>query len=229
MAFTTSAQDNFTLVGPAHHDTVFSDFQHIGSATHTDLDAQLLASIRDHHPGMTVTTIPAQYADLVSYAAAGYARAELDTSDDSFLRWRFYRRASMRGGPGYLVDAYFFARYKYTWKSLEFIVYTIQEGYTMLNYILFPPDDDETVLSQSKITDALLQAVGDVQFAVEKTILVYDEYWKSSRALYEEVQKASWNDVILDKDLKRILSKTMARFFDSEKSYKDLGVPWKVS
>lgn len=229
MVLTKASHDPFTLVTSTHHDTVFGDYENIGSGKFLDLDAQLVASIRDHHPGMTVTAIPSDYADLASYAAAGYARAELDDSDDCFLRWTFYRPASIRGEQGHLGDAYFFARYKYTWNQVEFIVYTVQEGYTRVNYILFPPDDDETLLSHSKITDALLRAVGEIQFAVEDSILVYDSYWTRSTTLYREVQKASWSDVILNKKMKKTLTGTVIRFFDSEKSYKDLAVPWKVS
>jgi transitional endoplasmic reticulum ATPase len=229
MVLTKTTPDHYTLVNPAHHDTVFSDFEEIGSGQYPDLDAQLTASIRAHHPGMTVTVIPERYGDLAGYADAGYATAELDTSEESILRWRFYQQAAMRGGKGHLADAYFFARYKYTWKEIDFIVYTVQEGLITLNYILFPPDDDETVLSHSKVTDSLLQAVGEVQFAVQKSILVYEDYWTRSTALYEEVQKASWDDVILDKKMKKTLTETVVRFFDSEKSYKDLGVPWKAS
>lgn len=229
MVLPSWSPEDYMLVGTAHHDTVFSEFQEIGSGKHVDMDAQLMSSIRHHHPQMTVTVIPSDYANLAGYAAAGYACAELDTSSDSLLRWRFYQPAAIRSGNGRLLDAYFFVRYKYTWRNIEFIVYTIQEGLIELNYILFPPDDDETVLSHSKVTDALLQAIGEVQFAVEGSILVYDGYWTRSRALYEEVQKASWDDVILDKKMKKTLTKTVAGFFDSEKSYKDLNVPWKVS
>ncbi len=229
MVLTRPGPDKFTLVSSAHHDSVFSDYEDIGSGKYVDVDAQLLASIRHHHPGMTVTVIPSDYANLAGYAAAGYARAELDTSEDSFLRWRLFVQAPTRGGEGHLADAYFFARYKYTWNDIDFIVYTVREGYLTLNYILFPPDDDETLLSHSKVTDALLQAVADVQFAVEKTILIFDGYWTRSRALYEEVQKASWDDVILSKKMKKSLNDAVIRFFDSEKSYKELGVPWKVS
>lgn len=227
MVLTRTSPDHYALVSSAHHETVFADYEDMASGKFVDLDVQIVASIRDHHPGMTVTTIPSDYADLASYAAAGYARAELDTSEDLMLRWRYYQPSSIRGGQGHLRDAYFFARYKYTWKEIDFIVYTVREGFSTINYILFPPDDGETALSHSKVTDALLQAVGDAQFAVEGFILVYDEYWYRSKALYQEVQKASWDDVILDKQMKTTLTKTVGRFFDSEKTYKDLGVPWK--
>ena len=48
-----------------------------------------------------------------------------------------------------------------------------------------------------------------------------------SSSLYEEIQKASWDDVILDKGIKKALTELMHKFFDSEDIYKDLGVPWK--
>ncbi|ERF69158.1 hypothetical protein EPUS_01114 [Endocarpon pusillum Z07020] len=227
MVLTKTTPDPYTLVSSAHHDTVYSDFEDVASGKYADLDAQLIASIRNHHPGMTVTVIPTSYANLAAYAAAGYARAELDTSEDSLLRWRYYQTSSTRGGQGHLGEVFFFVRFKYTWKNIEFIVYTVREGMITLNYILFPPDDDETVLSHSKVTDALLQAVGEIQFAVEGTILVFERYWTRSRALYEQVQKASWDDVILDKKMKKTLTETVVHFFDSEKSYKDLDVPWK--
>lgn len=229
MVLTRTAPDHYALVSSAHHETVYADFEDVGSAKYVDLDAQLLASIRDHHPGMTVTTVNSAHADLAAYAAAGYAHAELDTTEDFALRWRVYQPPPIRGGPGHLADAYFFARYKYTWKEIGFIVYTVQEGRNTLNYVLFPPDDDETVLSHSKVTDALLQAVGDIQFNFDRTILVYDRWWSRSHRLYEEVQKASWDDVILDQKMKKTLTETVVRFFDSEKTYKELGVAWKVS
>ncbi len=229
MVLTKTTSDQFTLVSPARHDTVYGDFEDLGSGKFVDIDGQMVASIRNHHPEMTVTVIPSSYANLTAYAAAGYARAELDTSEDAALRWRYYQRSSIRVAPGHLGEVFFFARFKYTWKDIDFIVYTVQEGLLLINYILFPPDDDETVLSHSKVTDALLQSVGMWQFAVKGTILIFERYWTSSRALYEQVQKASWDDVILDKKMKKTLTETVVHFFDSEKSYKDLGVPWKVS
>ena len=89
--------------------------------------------------------------------------------------------------------------------------------------------DDETVLSHSKATDALLSAIAAAeQSAIEHTILVYDNgYWSDSRNLYEEVQKTSWDDVILDDKMKKTLTGTVLRFFDSESKYHEFGVPWK--
>ena len=41
------------------------------------------------------------------------------------------------------------------------------------------------------------------------------------------MQKANWNDVILDEDMKKALVDITKKFFDSKDVYDDLGVPWK--
>lgn len=58
-------------------------------------------------------------------------------------------------------------------------------------------------------------------------IYVYDGYWSASKALWQQVQKASWKDVILNEEMKKTLVDLMTKFFDSEDIYKSLGVPWK--
>lgn len=134
---TPKAPEAFTMLGSPHRDNVFGDFEEQFSAKNADPDVTITASIRHHHPDMTLTGTP---FDLTAFAAAGYAQCELDTTDDSVLRWRYYRPAAVRGNPGYLADAVFFARYRYKWNNLTFILYTVQEGYNKISYILFPPD-----------------------------------------------------------------------------------------
>jgi len=43
--------------------------------------------------------------------------------------------------------------------------------------------------------------------------------------LWEEVQKTGWDDVILDDEMKKTLTGTVERFFDSRETYKQLDVP----
>jgi hypothetical protein len=128
------------MLGSPHRDNVFGDYEEQYSAKTVDPDVGITASIRHHHPDMTLSVTPTSYADLLDFAAAGYARAELDTADDSILRWRLCVSAPTRGNPGTLQDATFFARYKYEWKNLSFTVYRCQEGSENITYILFPPD-----------------------------------------------------------------------------------------
>jgi transitional endoplasmic reticulum ATPase len=47
--------------------------------------------------------------------------------------------------------------------------------------------------------------------------------------LWQEIQKASWDEVILEADFKRAIQKDVLGFFSSKDTYKALTLPWKVS
>ena len=223
--------DEFTMVGGLHQANAFDDYTEQQTGKYAVPFVALLASIRHHHPDMTVTVTTVGQANLLGYAAAVGAVAQLDTTDDGILRVRGFSAPRSEQDPGFLYDSIQFARYKYTWKKLDFILYTVQFPYMSLEYILFPPDSDEKVMSNSKATDALLMAVGQAQYPYREDreyILMFDLMWYKSRELYYEVQKTSWDDVILDEGMKDTISHTIEEFFDNEKRYHDLGVPWKV-
>ena len=177
---------------------------------------------------MTVSLTSSRNVDLIYFADTGHAVAELDSTDDAFLRSRFYSGTLSKDDPGRLYDDIIFGRYKYIWNNLEFIVYTVSGSDDTYQFVLFPPDDDETVLSNSKATDALLVAIGQFENPYTEGIFVYDGYWSKNHGLYEEVQKISWKDVILDENKKKTLTKDIEEFFDNESKYKDFDVPWKV-
>lgn len=52
-------------------------------------------------------------------------------------------------------------------------------------------------------------------------------FWRKDHSLWIELQKASWDDVILDDKFKKALQKDIYGFFESEGIYKDLAIPWK--
>lgn len=139
----------------------------------------------------------------------------------------FYAGNSRRGVPDQLVEGRTFAKYNYKWGVEYFIVYVVQKGYVQLQYILKDPAEGENVMSRNGVTDALIATVGKWQKPDDKYVYVYDGYWQMSRALYNEVVKANWEDVILNEDMKKTITELMHKFFDSEDIYKDLGVPWK--
>jgi transitional endoplasmic reticulum ATPase len=165
---------------------------------------------------------------LLQFAAGGNATSELDITNESVQRLRyFYAGNSRRGIPDQLVEGRTFAKYNYKWGTEYFIVYSIQIGYTQLQYILKEPAEGENVMSRNGVTDALIGTIGKWQKPDDKYVYVYDGFWQMSHALYEEVVKARWEDVILNEDMKKTITELMHKFFDSEDVYKDLGVPWK--
>lgn len=165
---------------------------------------------------------------LLQFAAGGNPTSELDITNESVQRLRyFYAGNSRRGIPDQLVEGRTFAKYNYKWGTEYFIVYIIQIGYTQLQYILKEPAEGENVMSRNGVTDALIGTIGKWQKPDDKYVYVYDGFWQMSHALYEEVVKARWEDVILNEDMKKTITELMHKFFDSEDVYKDLGVPWK--
>ena len=97
-----------------------------------------------------------------------------------------------------------------------------------IQYILKEPGQGETTLSRNSITDRLIDTVGKWQKPKDYNfVYVFDGYWTLSREMYEEIQKATWDKVILDEDMKKSLTELMHKFFNNEDIYKDLGVPWK--
>ena len=64
--------------------------------------------------------------NLLRFVAAGFATAELDLDDEAVIRWRGFIPPVQRGsGGGYLVDASFFARYRYRWGQEDFLLYVV--------------------------------------------------------------------------------------------------------
>ncbi|KAG6879197.1 hypothetical protein C0992_004436 [Termitomyces sp. T32_za158] len=75
----------------------------------------------------------------------------------------------------------------------------------------------------------LLLKVGTWSAQTHDEIWVYyDGFWQKDHGLWLEIQKGSWEEVILNQDFKKALQKDVYGFFTSEKVYKNLGIPWKV-
>lgn len=76
---------------------------------------------------------------------------------------------------------------------------------------------------------ALIKAAGSWAAQLHNEIYVYNQgYWQKDGALWQEVQKADWKDIIMSQEFKTILRKDVMGFFDSEALYKELALPWKV-
>jgi len=223
-----ASADDFTIIEPAgtqgsEPSKLFNDLADLTSAKVADLDTQLVTSLRQKHPELICTTVSRNNLDLLSFVRAGYAQAELDTEAEPVLHWRGFAGPSHRGGSGYLYDSRFFARYKYTWGSENFILYTVFS----LQYILKEPVGSETATSNSSVTDRLLATIGAWLTKEVPAIYVYDGYWSRDTKLWEQVKKAKWDDVILDPKMKKALTEVANKFFDNKDIYDEYGVPWK--
>ncbi|KAI1877815.1 hypothetical protein JX265_003823 [Neoarthrinium moseri] len=207
---------------------LFEGFLDRSSARIPQPDVPLVTELRNQYPELIVTTIPVDNVNLLEFAAAGFAQAELDSDDEPLVRWRGFAPPAQRHGRGQLAEARFFAKYRYKWNNENFILYTVILGLTALQYVLKEPHGDETTSGNSTITDSLIRAIGEWSMTDEELIYVFDNgFWSASKGLWEQVQKASWDKVILDPKTKKELTQVSGKFFDGREVYEEYGVPWK--
>lgn len=219
MDFLTSTEP-FTMIDSPRSSTaypyqVFTDYKEMYSGKSSDPDIQITAALRRQYPSHVLTVIPQGNCNLLAFAGAGHATAFLDDTTEPVVCLRGYVANAVRGQPGQVGQNISFAKYHYIWESVEFIVYNIRLGLFMFNYVLCEPLPGEKKESFSRITDELIKAVGEWQISIEGFVFVFDHYWSRSRQLFEEVQKARWEDVILDEEMKKTLTELVGRFFDS--------------
>ena len=96
-----------------------------------------------------------------------------------------------------------------------------------MQYVLKERRDPESKLGPSKTTDTLIQIIGDWLMSDQEVVWIYDRFWSRSKPLWNQVQKATWDKVILDENVKKELTSVANKFFSSRDVYEDLGVPWK--
>lgn len=219
---------DFALVSTSSHHRLYDDFEKINSAKVPGLHTSILAALRQEYPELCITVTFASNVNLLQFAAYGNAVAELDTKTESVQRLRYFFSGNERHGQhDQLAEARSFAKYQYRWGTEYFIIYIIQIGYSLFQYILKEPAEGETIESQPSVTDNLINTIGKWQKPDDRYVYVYDYYWRADRSLYDEIQKARWDDVILNEEMKKELVELMRKFFDSKDIYDDLGVPWK--
>lgn len=76
--------------------------------------------------------------------------------------------------------------------------------------------------------DALITASTKWTVELRDEIWVFQNgFWQKDKELFKSVQKASWDNVILEEGKKSLVQTDSERFFDGQAKYDSLGVPWK--
>ncbi|KAI0751550.1 P-loop containing nucleoside triphosphate hydrolase protein [Daedaleopsis nitida] len=126
--------------------------------------------------------------------------------------------------PGVLVDRISFGAFRVGWDKFDFLLYVAKYpygfGYSVQHYIVHDGPEERA--------RSLVLAAGAWNAELHEEILVFNSgSWQKDHGLWLEVQKANWADVILKEEFKTNLQKDIYGFFESEKLYKSLAIPWK--
>lgn len=109
------------------------------------------------------------------------------------------------------------------WQNQHFAVVQLHypEGYcqTMRSWI---------IADTREAAEAFYRAVCEWNNQVRQEIMVFENgYWARSQELYQAIQAASFDNLILPAQLKEELREDLSRFFAARETYRELGIPWK--
>lgn len=220
---------------PPPQDGVAAEFFHHSSARRVNTDVVLIEAIRRQYPELTLTIAPLDYgegANFLSYASAGHASArKLEDDSDKIHRaieWKVFfppaRRLDQR--PGVVETIVQFGKYMYYWQGHEYILYVAngRDGDSP-----YPQQVQQYLLHPSQqASDQLITAAGQWSSVLHNEVWVFDRgYWQKSAELWNSVQNSTWEDVILDPDMKKAIIGDVDSFFSGRDTYARLKVPWK--
>jgi transitional endoplasmic reticulum ATPase len=201
------------------------------SAKRINTEAYILNSLRTQYPDRYIVATAEINCPLLEYAQAKNARATILDGEDKQsilpMKRREYHapRTHLDGEAGTLKDVVFFAKYDYTWKENSFIIY-LSEGRDGASS--YPKERIYYIIGDRSAADELMIAAGRYGEDLHEELWVYnDSQWNRDHALWESVQKASWDNVILDADMKEALISDVESFYASRNTYIEFGIPWK--
>ncbi|MCJ1408162.1 hypothetical protein MMC19_002235 [Ptychographa xylographoides] len=234
--------EQFTLISstappatpPQYNESVFGDYEAHSSGPRKASAVVLANSLRTRHPDHTLAITSPFQCNLLGFAGAGLAEAMLDPREGLILRTYIPPASQLNGSKGGLAGQIVFAKYVYCWKEHNYLVY-IAEGFkdgsfgtTQYVAVLCEPEGMETATSQSAAADALILAASRWTEELHGEIWIFDQmFWQKNAGLWQEVQKASWEDVILNGEMKQRLQDDVEGFFDERETYERFAIPWK--
>lgn len=217
------------------YDQVFEGYKKHSDGHRVSTELVMLGLLQKSHPSYHVTCVAPTGCDFLGYAKAGHAIAIKDSSHELSDSTRAYTAPGPRleNDSGSVSETVRFGRWKYTWDSKEYMLYEIgtynrHEAKPSVLFILSLRAEDETNEPAHSAAEKLLKAIGAWSAVLHNEIYVFDNgRWAKSHELWQSVQGSSWDEVILNPDMKASLIQDVQGFFDNKHLYKKLAVPWK--
>ncbi len=182
----------------------------------TAITYELNRALREGAHGRAVLETSSGF-DPLGFARAGHAEATLAAGPMNEILTRWIGREEG------VVDSPDNAWLDLTWRGqhFELVRVSFQAGYECKMRWWLIGDDE-------KATRDLLEAVAAWSADVHGEILVFqDGAFEKSARLHREIQRASWDDLVLRGATKEDILGDFERFFASEATYEELGAPWR--
>lgn len=175
-------------------------------------------TLHQQYPELAILeTSDAYSCDLMAYAQAGYCELELSAQIMPEIDYSW--SSSESKAIAQPVNAW----YQVQWEghTLQALQMGWSDGSCGQRYIWLLAD-------QAAIARAFFEAVCHWNSEVRAEVLVFEEgYWHKDTDLFDSIQMACFETLILADPLKPTIRADAHRFFAAKVRYTELGVPWK--
>ncbi|KAF9821282.1 hypothetical protein IEO21_00890 [Rhodonia placenta] len=203
-------------------DPFYNDWVDQASAPFNEPATFAARALRKLHSNHSVVLFTDYTVNLLAFPGAIFQPTSPDELISSLVFVPFARR--LGSVPGILVDRIKYGSFKVAWDKYDFLLYVVNypQGFgTITQHYLIHDGPEER-------SRTFLMAAAAWNNLLHEEILVFNQgMWNKDHALWVEVQKANWDDVILKQQFKDAMRKDIKGFFDSEDLYKSLAIPWK--
>ncbi|VDC06307.1 unnamed protein product [Peniophora sp. CBMAI 1063] len=207
---------------PTHGDPIAEPWHQLGSQKHQGTVVAMTHTLQEKYPGYSIVATQDYRLNLLNFPMTAI---EPLSPSDLVTNIVFVPLPKNRSEvPGALAQSIQYGGFKVSWQSYEFIVYTVvyPQGFGQYQQHFILHDGPKGP------AHTMLLAAGVFADALHNEIWVFNQgFWDKDAGLWNEIQKASWDDVILEDDFKEAVKKDIYGFFDSEKLYKEYSLPWK--
>lgn len=219
--------------GPA---SVAREFYNNSSAQRPFTEGVIVDAIRKKHPNYQLSVCLSYVCDFLAFAdSEDNAKYSIHGDPKDVLAEKQFVLPSRRYGDesgGRMAERAVFGCYDYTYNGNDFLLYVVegQDAMYKTNYSYLLAEEKKLGNKEIalEISNNLIAAASKWLQELHGEVLVFDQgMWQKNKELYDNVQKASWDDVILEKEKKDSLIKDVIGFFDAESRYSEFGVPWK--
>ncbi|KAG8882632.1 hypothetical protein FRB97_007978 [Tulasnella sp. 331] len=169
------------------------------SALRVSTDTVLTDIVREANPGAAVIATRDYNMAIFNFPNLTITPLSKDEIHSHF----FFAFPARRGQPGGLIQNIQFGAFTVKWGSETFLMYTAQfsEGFGTIQQYWFVHNEESTI-------NKLLLAAAEYSYELYEQILLFVHgYWQKSHDLWADVQKANWDDVILDATFKKQLQR----------------------
>ena len=220
---------------PEYSDDAFGDFEALSDRSRVATVVPFSNNLRERHPNHRLTVIETRQCDLLGFANAGKAFFDPDRKTGLTMRTYVPPVTKLDGAEGTLGADIVFAKIMFRWQDHEFIVYLSEGlkdgvfGLQHYTFILHKAADSDS-MDGSSVSDKLILEASKWTLELHNEIWMFDQLaWQKSSDLWRSAQEASWENVILDEDMKATLREDVEGFFDDRAAYEKYAIPWKVS